>query len=125
VATAQVPKFTVIIGGSFGAGNYGDVRPGVFAALVDVAERPHQRVIMAAAGVLATVKRDASKAKAARGRPRKEEAFKAPIRASITRPSAYATARLGRRRDQPGRHRARAGSSVAERADSRRGLSRM
>ena len=39
VATAEVPKFTVIVGGSFGAGNYGMCGRGVFAAvLVDVAE---------------------------------------------------------------------------------------
>ena len=44
VAYAQVPKFTVVIGGCFGAGNYGDVRPGLpAAAALDVAERPHQR----------------------------------------------------------------------------------
>ena len=40
VACAEVPKFTVVIGGSFGAGNYGDVRPRVrAAAALDVAER--------------------------------------------------------------------------------------
>ena len=44
VATAQVPKLTLIIGGSHGAGNYGDVRARLFAALpVDVAKRPRLR----------------------------------------------------------------------------------
>ena len=41
VACAEVPKFTVVIGGSFGAGNYAHVRTGVrAAAALDVAERP-------------------------------------------------------------------------------------
>ena len=41
---AAVPKFTVVIGGSFGAGNYGDVRARLFAALsLDVAERADLR----------------------------------------------------------------------------------
>jgi 3-methylcrotonyl-CoA carboxylase beta subunit len=44
VATATVPKFTVIIGGSFGAGNYGMCGRAYDAALpVDVAQRAHQR----------------------------------------------------------------------------------
>lgn len=44
VACARVPKFTVIIGGSFGSRQLLDVRPGVLAALpVDVAQRPHLR----------------------------------------------------------------------------------
>ena len=42
VATAGVPKFTVVIGGSYGAGNYGMSRPRLFSAFpVDVAERAH------------------------------------------------------------------------------------
>ena len=32
VACAEVPKFTVVIGGSFGAGNYAHVRPRLLAA---------------------------------------------------------------------------------------------
>ena len=44
VATAAVPKFTVIIGGSFGAGNYGMLWAGLCAAVpVDVAECADQR----------------------------------------------------------------------------------
>ena len=44
VANAQVPKFTVIIGSSFGAGNYGMCGRGVRPApTVDVAQRANQR----------------------------------------------------------------------------------
>ena len=42
VANANVPKFTVIIGGSFGAGNYGMCGRAYGAApALDVAQRPH------------------------------------------------------------------------------------
>ena len=44
VACATVPKLTVLIGGSFGAGNYCDVRPRLWRPLpVDVAECAHLR----------------------------------------------------------------------------------
>ena len=43
VATTAVPKFTVIIGGSFGAGNYGMAGRLLATPAVDVAQRPHQR----------------------------------------------------------------------------------
>ena len=44
VATAQVPKLTLILGGSFGAGNYGMCGRAYSPALpVDVAQRAHQR----------------------------------------------------------------------------------
>ena len=44
VATAKVPKFTVLIGGSFGAGNYGMCGRAYRAALpVHLAQQPHQR----------------------------------------------------------------------------------
>ena len=44
VACARVPKLTVVIGGSFGAGNYAMMRPRLFATVsVDVAERAHLR----------------------------------------------------------------------------------
>ena len=42
VATSKVPKFTVIIGGSFGAGNYGMCGAATAHAFVDVAERAHR-----------------------------------------------------------------------------------
>jgi acetyl-CoA carboxylase carboxyltransferase component len=41
VATAQVPKLTVLIGGSFGAGNYGMCGRAYAALPVDVAQQPH------------------------------------------------------------------------------------
>ena len=60
VACARVPKFTVVIGGSFGAGQLRDVRPRLLAPLpVDVAQRAdlgHGR--RAGRRVLATVRRD-------------------------------------------------------------------
>ena len=44
VATATVPKITVLIGGSFGAGNYGMAGPCLFAAIpVQLAQQPHRR----------------------------------------------------------------------------------
>ena len=44
VACAEVPKFTVVVGGSFGAGQLRDVRPRLRAApALDVAERAHLR----------------------------------------------------------------------------------
>ena len=44
VANADVPKFTVIVGGSYGAGQLRHVRPGLRAAPpLDVAERPDLR----------------------------------------------------------------------------------
>ena len=44
VASAEVPKFTVLIGGSFGAGNYGMCGRAYSPALpVHLAEQPHQR----------------------------------------------------------------------------------
>ena len=58
-----MPKFTVIIGGSFGAGNYGMCGRAYSPALpLHLAERAH--LVMGgeqAAAVLATVRRDASK----------------------------------------------------------------
>ena len=61
VANAGVPKFTVIVGGSFGAGNYGMCGRAYSPALpLDVAERPHQRHgrRAQAANVLLTVQED-------------------------------------------------------------------
>ena len=54
VANAAVPKLTVIIGGSFGAGNYGMCGPRLFAALpLHVAQLPHLGHGRAAGGVRA------------------------------------------------------------------------
>ena len=81
VACAAVPKLTVIIGGSFGAGNYGMCGRAYSPASVDVAQRPHQRDGgEQAASVLATVKRDGIEAKGGSWSLEDEAAFKAPIR---------------------------------------------
>src|SRR4051794_4275012 len=77
VATAQVPKVTLLIGGSFGAGNYGMAGGGGGPPLpVSLPHNPVNRVGGgAAASVLATVHKDADK-----WTPEEAEAFKAPIR---------------------------------------------
>ena len=98
VACANVPKFTVIIGGSFGAGNYGMCGRAYGPALpVDVAERAHLGHGRRAGGVGA---RDgAPRRHEAQGKAwskEDEEAFKAPIRAQYETQGHpyYATARL-------------------------------
>ncbi|MBB5685141.1 carboxyl transferase domain-containing protein [Sphingobium boeckii] len=77
VATATVPKITVLIGGSFGAGNYGMC--GRAYAPRFLFSWPNSRISVMggeqAASVLATVHRDA-----ASWTPEQAEAFKAPIR---------------------------------------------
>jgi 3-methylcrotonyl-CoA carboxylase beta subunit len=93
VATAQVPKITVLIGGSFGAGNYGMC--GRAYAPRFLFTWPNARISVMggeqAASVLATVHRDASK-----WTPEDTEAFKAPIRQKYEHEGNpyYATARL-------------------------------
>ncbi|MBO9669611.1 MAG: methylcrotonoyl-CoA carboxylase [Sphingobium sp.] len=80
VATAQVPKITVLIGGSFGAGNYGMAGRGYSPRFLFT--WPNSRISVMggeqAASVLATVNRDA-----ANWTPEQAEAFKAPIRAKF------------------------------------------
>ena len=82
VATATVPKFTVIIGGSFGAGNYGMCGRAYAPRFLWM--WPNARISVMggeqAASVLATVKRDAIEAKGGQWPAADEEAFKAPIR---------------------------------------------
>jgi len=77
VATAQVPKITVLIGGSFGAGNYGMCGRAYQPRFLFT--WPNSRISVMggeqAASVLATVHRDADK-----WTPEEAEAFKAPIR---------------------------------------------
>jgi len=93
VATAQVPKITVLIGGSFGAGNYGMC--GRAYAPRFLFTWPNSRISVMggeqAASVLATVHRDADK-----WSPDEAEAFKAPIRQKYEDEGNpyYATARL-------------------------------
>ena len=77
VATASVPKITVLIGGSFGAGNYGMCGRAYSPRFLF--SWPNSRISVMggeqAASVLATVHRDAE-----RWTPEEAEAFKAPIR---------------------------------------------
>ncbi len=93
VATANVPKFTVLIGGSFGAGNYGMCGRAYSPRFLW--SWPNSRISVMggeqAASVLATVNRDAE-----RWTPEEAEAFKAPIRERYEREGEpyFATARL-------------------------------
>ncbi len=98
VSCSAVPKFTVIIGGSFGAGNYGmcgrAFNPRFLWAW------PNARISVMggeqAASVLATVKRDGIEAKGGAWSKDEEEQFKAPIRDQYESQGNpyYATARL-------------------------------
>lgn len=93
VATAQVPKITVLIGGSFGAGNYGMCGRAYQPRFLFT--WPNSRISVMggeqAASVLATVHRDA-----ATWSPEEAEAFKTPIRARYESEGNpyFATARL-------------------------------
>jgi len=98
VATAAVPKFTVIIGGSFGAGNYGMCGRAFGPRFLWM--WPNARISVMggeqAASVLATLKRDAIEAKGGQWSPEEEEAFKAPLRQQYETQGHpyYASARL-------------------------------
>jgi 3-methylcrotonyl-CoA carboxylase beta subunit len=93
VATASVPKITVLIGGSFGAGNYG--MAGRAYSPRFLFSWPNSRISVMggeqAASVLATVHRDADK-----WTPEQAEAFKQPIRDDYEAQGSpwHATARL-------------------------------
>jgi 3-methylcrotonyl-CoA carboxylase beta subunit len=82
VATAAVPKFTIIIGGSFGAGNYGMCGRAFSPRFLWM--WPNARISVMggeqAASVLATVRRDGIELKGGQWSAAEEEAFKAPIR---------------------------------------------
>jgi 3-methylcrotonyl-CoA carboxylase beta subunit len=82
VACANVPKFTVIIGGSFGAGNYGMCGRAFSPRFLWM--WPNARISVMggeqAASVLATVKRDGIEGKGGQWSAEEEAAFKAPIR---------------------------------------------
>lgn len=98
VACANIPKFTVIIGGSFGAGNYAMCGRAYNPRLMWM--WPNARISVMggeqAANVLATVTRD-KKAKLGENFSDKDaEAFMAPIRAQYERQGHpyYASARL-------------------------------
>jgi len=98
VATANVPKFTVIIGGSFGAGNYGMCGRAYNPRFLWM--WPNARISVMggeqAASVLATVKRDGIESQGNSWSAEEEEAFKAPIRQQYEQQGHpyYATARL-------------------------------
>ena len=98
VATANVPKFTIIIGGSFGAGNYGMCGRAFSPRFLWM--WPNARISVMggeqAASVLATVKRDGIELKGGSWSKEEEEAFKAPLRQQYEDQGHpyYATARL-------------------------------
>ncbi|MEE1928194.1 carboxyl transferase domain-containing protein [Streptomyces sp. TRM 70351] len=98
VATTRVPKLTVVIGGSYGAGNYSMcgraysprflwMWPGAKISVMGGEQ---------AASVLATVKRDQLQSRGEEWSTEDEEAFKAPVRAQYEEQgdAYYATARL-------------------------------
>ena len=98
VATANVPKFTVIIGGSFGAGNYGMCGRAYSPRFLWM--WPNARISVMggeqAASVLAQVRRDGLEARGEDWPAEDEEAFKAPIREQYERQGHpyYASARI-------------------------------
>jgi len=98
VACAQVPKFTVIVGGSFGAGNYGMCGRAFGPRFLWM--WPNARISVMggeqAASVLATVRRDGIEARGGDWSADDEAAFRAPIRAQYEAEGHpyYATARL-------------------------------
>ena len=98
VSCAKVPKFTVVIGGSFGAGNYGMCGRAFNPRFLWM--WPNARISVMggeqAASVLASVKRDGIEAKGGRWTADEEEAFKSPIRQQYEDQGNpyYATARL-------------------------------
>ena len=98
VACSNVPKFTVVVGGSFGAGNYamcGRAYGGRFLWMW-----PNARISVMggeqAASVLATVRRDGIETKGGAWSAEDEDAFKTPIRQQYEDQGNpyYATARL-------------------------------
>ncbi|MBB6627862.1 methylcrotonoyl-CoA carboxylase [Nocardioides sp. KIGAM211] len=98
VACSVVPKFTVIIGGSFGAGNYGMCGRAYDPRFLWM--WPNARISVMggeqAASVLATVRRDGLEAKGQEWSADDEEGFKAPIRDQYEHQGSpyYSTARL-------------------------------
>jgi 3-methylcrotonyl-CoA carboxylase beta subunit len=98
VACAKVPKITVIVGGSFGAGNYGMCGRAYSPRFLFT--WPNARISVMggeqAASVLATVRRDNLEADGRDWSPEEEEAFKAPLRAQYETEGHpyYATSRL-------------------------------
>ncbi|MEZ4386152.1 MAG: carboxyl transferase domain-containing protein [Candidatus Krumholzibacteriia bacterium] len=98
VSCAQVPKFTVIIGGSYGAGNYGMCGRAYDPTMLFM--WPNARISVMggdqAANVLATVKADGLAREGTAWTDAEAEAFKAPIRDRYEQQGHpyYASARL-------------------------------
>ncbi len=98
VASAEVPKFTILIGGSFGAGNYGMCGRAFSPRFMF--SWPNSRISVMggeqAASVLATIRRDGFEIRGENWSSEAEEAFKAPIRARYESEGDpyHATARL-------------------------------
>ncbi len=124
VATAQVPKFTVVIGGSFGAGNYGMCGRAFDPRFLWM--WPNARISVMggeqAASVLATVRRDGIEAQ---GRcvvaPRRSRPSSSPVRDQFERPGPPVLrhrAAVGRRPHRPRRHPPRARRWACRRAST-------
>jgi 3-methylcrotonyl-CoA carboxylase beta subunit len=98
VASAEVPKITLLVGGSFGAGNYGMCGRAYSPRFLF--SWPNSRISVMggeqAASVLSTVKRDNIELEGKSWSAEEEEAFKAPIRAKYEAEGSpyHATARL-------------------------------
>lgn len=98
VACANVPKFTIVIGGSYGAGNYGMCGRAYSPRLMFM--WPNARISVMggeqAASVLATITRDGKERRGEEWSADDEEAFKAPIRDKYETEGSpyYASARL-------------------------------
>ena len=98
VSTAKVPKITLVIGGSYGAGNYGMCGRAYSPRFLFM--WPNARISVMggeqAASVLATVKRDGMEARGENWSAEDEDAFKAPIREKYEEEGSpyYSTARL-------------------------------
>jgi 3-methylcrotonyl-CoA carboxylase beta subunit len=98
VACADVPKLTLVVGGSYGAGNYAMCGRGYSPRFLFL--WPNARISVMggeqAASVLATVRRDNLEAAGRKWSAADEEAFKAPIRAKYEEEGSpyYSTARL-------------------------------
>ena len=98
VATAKVPKITLVIGGSFGAGNYGMCGRAYSPRFLWT--WPNSRISVMggeqAASGLSTLKRDGIEAKGGEWSAAEEDAFKQPIREQYERQGHpyYASARL-------------------------------
>jgi 3-methylcrotonyl-CoA carboxylase beta subunit len=98
VATAAVPKLTVVIGGSFGAGNYGMCGRAYSPRFLFM--WPNARISVMggeqAASVLATIRREGVESKGGTWTAEQEQAFKAPILEQFEREGHpfHASARL-------------------------------